>query len=442
MLLYRVVVLISLVQAGVLSLSGNSARYPQKNWLTKHLGTKSPYPIPKKQSDGKAISSECKLEHLHVVARHGTRNPTKGDVEQLDNLSKHFSNISRESATKYPWIKTWRSPFSLPEAGQLVTQGERDLYLLGKRAAKRYNRFLKQNSYTATKYDFASSSVPRSGQSAFTFATGLLEGRGTIGSNKIQPVYIHTYPEDNDTRMAPKKSCPKWTKQVDEDSSSAKEMKLYSQTHIAPIANRLQQEFNGITFQPDMVATIKRACAFEVSIFDRIDTWCTLLSPIEFLTLEYYDDIEDWHKYGYYSKVSGDLGCALLTDFIDRTPSQKDVGTWATFEVGHAETILPLLNTLGLYRDEFPLLSNISDADISRRSFRTSNLAPFTANLIFEFYQCSNTSNIRILHNEVPVTLPGCGKELCPVDDLKKNVLGSRYQCNFDTVCERKPSAK
>lgn len=123
------------------------------------------------------------------------------------------------------------------------------------------------------------------------------------------------------------------------------------------------------------------------------------------------------------------------------------------FRFAHAETIIPLATILGLFK---PLPNETMKWDAPpeqqqmRRQWRASHISPFAGNFLFVLYNCSEefkaftleycllTAQVKVLHNEVPVEIPGCGSLLCPLEKFKS--LFSEYQqCNWKDICGIQP---
>lgn len=111
--------------------------------------------------------------------------------------------------------------------------------------------------------------------------------------------------------------------------------------------------------------------------------------------------------------------------------------------IGHSTTVLSLMSTLGLFRDELPLLASNRDQLIDR-NFKTSNIAPYSANVAFVVYACDNYMTeagsgrsflIQLLVNEEPVMIPGCDSLLCPYNEVRDRYYSLVKECNIADIC-------
>lgn len=61
--------------------------------IKRHMGTNSLYPIFTDKQQELNSPSNCKLEKLLLVARHGTRYPEDVDINKFDELEKVFHDV-------------------------------------------------------------------------------------------------------------------------------------------------------------------------------------------------------------------------------------------------------------------------------------------------------------------------------------------------------------
>ena len=116
--------------------------------------------------------------------------------------------------------------------------------------------------------------------------------------------------------------------------------------------------------------------------------------------------------------------------------------TVGRFYFGHSETIVQVFTALGLFEDQQPLLAT-NMASMQRREFRTSRIAPYSANIAFVLYACGGMGHghdddrdysafvMKILVNEKPVIIPACNQEQCVYRDV------GRYYHDLVDHCER-----
>ncbi|MEQ2195768.1 hypothetical protein XENOCAPTIV_018081 [Xenoophorus captivus] len=162
--------------------------------------------------------------------------------------------------------------------------------------------------------------------------------------------------------------------------------------------------------------------------------------------MEYALDLKQFWKRAYGYEINSKSSCILFHDMfsrLDKALNEHNLGQKVTeavtIQVGHAETLLPLLALLGFFKDSEPLTS-INYASQTQRSFRTSRMLPYAANFILVLYDCGG-GDIRLqpLVNEQPVAFPGVThrQESMPLyGDVRRHYEELLKGCDFETVCE------
>lgn len=277
-------------------------------------------------------------------------------------------------------------------------------------------------------------------------------------------------------------------------------------------------------FSSDLVKGALELCAYQVAINNSVAEWCSIFTQKEIDSFHYSGDIQLYWTYGYSgsvdpkdaadtSKVNLWLACPLLGNITDTILSiGRPEYTWrhdrshrrmfrhhrhkklaesdlvqVHLRFAHAETLTPLLVTMGLYRDSTPLRANLSEEEILNRKFRTGDIMSFASNIWIELYECPaspssspkrtkrfpspNTNNvpisdtttsssedipelskpklpstsiykIRLLLGEEPLSIPTkiCQDGNVGVCSLEEwlEAFGERGQCDFDSICGRK----
>lgn len=89
-----------------------------------------------------------------MQARHGTRAPTKKRIKELDQLGIRLDSLLSEAKqgplgspiqTIPSWLSDWKSPWKgRNKGGELVTEGENELYQLGIRVWERFPELFKE----------------------------------------------------------------------------------------------------------------------------------------------------------------------------------------------------------------------------------------------------------------------------------------------------------
>lgn len=109
---------------------------------------------------------------------------------------------------------------------------------------------------------------------------------------------------------------------------------------------------------------------------------------------------------------------------------------------GHSTTIVTLMTTLGLFKDDQPLLATNREEMVNRQ-FKTSIIAPYSTNVGFILYACQtedgadkNMFKVQLLVDETPMLLPGCDSLLCPYEQVRNSYSDLINNCNMTEICD------
>ncbi|KAJ7354962.1 hypothetical protein OS493_029071 [Desmophyllum pertusum] len=376
----------------------------------------------------------CEPLHISMVLRHGTRYPSRNDVEKIDKMLKVVNEVIDPSTQKHigDLRFPWKNPFSRTHDKLLTSVGEEEMYNIAKELLKRFPSLLLR-PYRPQNFDFISTGTSRATQSAMAFAFGLYEGRGGLGPSRFQPVSVQSREVNNDPLLRFFDLCPKYLTEVAENKTALLEYKKFK--HGEQMRNVLQKVSSKLIINPsviseDIIVGMYTACIFEVAIYDRANTWCQLFDD-EDLMLSFV---------GKHSQ--------LPENATDPSIEEKKYGT---FMFAHGETLQPLYALLGLFMDREDLKADNFLKQLERK-YRTSYIAPFGANIAFVVYKCTardgasnkesecygtKTFIVQVFVNEELIALPCCGKETeCPLEtflqcfDSKPNM-----SCNLSSLC-------
>ena len=434
---------------------GLAERYSAALVLQSTLGSKTPYehrpPLPQATTSPQAQPRECRTEQLYMVVRHGTRFPTTKHIERFALLQAQLQGI--HGLPEH--LRQWKSPFALKDEGLLAPRGEHELFELGKRTRDRFPHVF-STSYHPADYDFRASQKTRALQSASAFALGLFEGQGLLGTGGMQPVAIRSETPHLDHALRFHKSCTRYKSQVkkNETLKAQGEHALFANKWLPFVAERVAQRFG---VPPEALRDVDmrvawQACAMEAAVFNRTDGVCALVDDPSVVELfEYMDDLSDFWFKGHGIPINYEMSCPLVDDILDTFEAVVEpqcAGDQAIprahLRFAHAETVLPLVARLGLYKDREVLMANVPERPRTGRQWRSSAIAPFAANIALVLTRCHSEPFVQILHNEHLVRLPksvcktpsGEGDTLCAFDDfrgqLRKLVSDD---CALEDIC-------
>ncbi|XP_060788842.1 multiple inositol polyphosphate phosphatase 1-like [Neoarius graeffei] len=410
----------------------------------KYFNTKSRYEEvnPHLKSDILAIneswvkppSPECRAVHLSTIIRHGTRYPTSGNIKKMIRVSKMVQSQADLSCIKE--LQSWKMWYKEIMDGRLVDKGRSDHRHLAQRLVKSFPKLITKANIEEGRVKFITSSKHRCINSTLAFQLGLLEGLG------IKDVDLpHTI---NDDLMRFFDKCRRLLETVENNKDATMEVELFKngpemKRAQEKLADRLQLPYSNVT--ADFVETVFYLCAYEFTILSVNSPWCWLLDEADGQVLEYAGDLKQFWKRGFGHDINRKSSCVLFHDLfkrLDTVASQIKSGGHVSevvmVQVGHAETLLPLLTLLDLFKDSVPLNSS-NFASHRGRVFRTGLIVPYAANLLMALFDCPDGLRLQARLNEQPLTLPGLD-DLSPLyQDVRKRYEKLLQGCNQDAVC-------
>ncbi|XP_059627942.1 uncharacterized protein LOC132270758 isoform X2 [Cornus florida] len=433
--------------------------------IRQHLSTVSSYGVARDISENlfvpSTIPDQCTPIHLNLLARHGTRAPTKKKMRVLNNLASHLELLLQDakeqklSLQKVPaWLWGWESPWKGKlEGGELISKGEDELYHLGIRVRERFPELFNED-YSPDIYAIKATQIPRASASAVAFGMGLFSGRGNLGPGRHRAFAVTSESRASDTILRFHDCCQNYKnfrKSQEPAVNTLKEPILDEITYS--LARRYE-----LNFTRDDTSSLWFLCKQEASLLDITDQACALFSPSEVTLLEWTDDLESFILKGYGNSLNYRMGMPLLENVVqsmEEAIKAKEAHAPGTYEkarlrFAHAETLLPFSCLLGLFlegsefehiRREQPL--QLPPKPPQRRNWRGSKVAPFAGNNMLILYSCqANTSSkyfVHVLHNEHPIPMPGCdNSDFCPFEVFKERIVAPHLKHNYNKLCNVK----
>ncbi|RDX84360.1 Multiple inositol polyphosphate phosphatase 1, partial [Mucuna pruriens] len=432
--------------------------------VRKHLSTVSRYGAVKDIADRNFVPSNipegCIPIHLNLVARHGTRSPTKKRIRELDNLSSRLEVLVRDAkernlpSERVPsWLNGWESPWQgRRKGGELISKGEEEMYDLGIRIRERFPNLFDEE-YHPDIYPIKATQVPRASASAVAFGMGLFSGNGSLGRGHHRAFAVTSESRASDILLRFHDCCHNY--------------KAYRKSQ-EPTVSKLKEPFldeitsaligrHGLNFTRQDTSSLWFLCKQEASLLDITNQACSLFSSTEIELLEWTDDLEVFILKGYGKSINYRMGMPLLEDVVQSMEqaikAQEERHAPGSFEkarlrFAHAETVVPFSCLLGLFLEgsgetEQPLQHPPKPPQ--KRKWRGSTVAPFAGNNMLVLYSCpapdKSTSKhfVQVLHNEHPVPMPGCdGSDFCPFEVFKKKIVAPHQKHDYHTVCNAK----
>lgn len=154
---------------------------------------------------------------------------------------------------------------------------------------------------------------------------------------------------------------------------------------------------------------------------------------------EYLSDLNDYYRNSYGSEsVTKQLPCLMVRNMLDAMNDSK-TSNKVTALFTHSPSILLFLTSLGVFKDDNPLLGN-NFIQQRNRKFKTNQICPFASNFAAVQYKCRRTSNkVLFLLNQKPLRMEWCRNgSICTVQEIwKMYKKSSMYgNCLWNKICE------
>ncbi|XP_055032700.2 multiple inositol polyphosphate phosphatase 1b isoform X1 [Misgurnus anguillicaudatus] len=382
-------------------------------------------------------SPNCNAVHMVSVIRHGTRYPTTKNVKKLASL---FDLVLSDASGDAPWLNDiknkWKMWYTEDMDGRLVEKGRDDHRHLAMRLAQSFPTLISEDKLSANRIDFITSSKHRCIDSIKAFQEGLHKLWG------LQDMDYKHYVDDSLMRFFD--HCERFVNSVENNKTALNEVHRFKSsgemdTVRRKIANRLQIPYD--KFTPEMAEASYFLCAYEFAIKSEISPWCNLLDKSDAQVLEYKSDLKQYWKRGYGHDINRKSSCPLFHDIFKRLNKAAydyrygEVVKTATIQVGHGETLLPLLSLMGFFKDEKSLTAD-NYSQQHNRKFRTSQIVPYAANLIFVLYECSDGLRVQLFLNEKPIPFPNLNHSAPLYETVKKHYSKLLHGCDFKKECD------
>ncbi|XP_030642086.1 multiple inositol polyphosphate phosphatase 1a [Chanos chanos] len=443
--MFRILFVVScLVNSICLFLLSFACNVPNVPKIANYFGTKSryeevnPYLINDinavNESLVKPPSPGCQAVHLSAIIRHGTRFPTTNNIRRMRKFHDLVISLAASNDSCVQQIKTWNMWYTDDMDGRLVRKGRKDLWHLAVRLTKSFPSLLTEENLREGRIKFITSSKHRCVNSTIAFKEGLADTLHTSDSNVEYII--------NDALMRFFDQCLRF---VEKSKAAAVEVDNFkSGAHMRrvqeKIADRLQIPYGNIT--NDMVEAAFYLCSYEFSIKGESSPWCQLFDEVDAKTIEYAGDLKHYWKKGYGHDINSKSSCILFQDLFSRLDkaaqerrSGEQLSEVVTVQVGHAETLLPLLTLLGFFKDNEQLTATNFDKQ-DGRAFRTSHIMPYAANLLVTLYDCPEGFRLQFRLNEKPLTLPGIADPAPTYQAVREHYSILLSGCDQETVCK------
>ncbi|XP_076764814.1 multiple inositol polyphosphate phosphatase 1-like [Xylocopa sonorina] len=380
----------------------------------------------------------CKPIQIWMLARHGTRYPTKDEIHSmkhnlpeiqrsiLENSEAGNGSLCQKDLEK---LKSWKLDSNVNKNNRkfLTKQGEEDLLQLGRRF-KHYFPDLLQSyppDVLEDKYKFRSTDTQRTIASMKNFISGLF-GNITVNNTVVVPTA-------EDVLLKLYKICKPW---LDQGNNSEADKFASSPIYGQVLADISQRLGFSRSLSHDDVRVMHIACAYESAwnIKER-SPWCAAFMKDQLKVFEYERDLHYYYYASYGRNLSNIIGCPLVQDmfkhFTEVERGESSAEPQGIFYFSHSSALQLFFTAMGIAKDSAPLKASNFES-MRDRKWDTSHIVPFATNIAAIFYKCDSSSKVRFYLNEKPLDFEGCEDGVCDWEYLKKRLEPSLLNCNID----------
>ncbi|XP_028651253.1 multiple inositol polyphosphate phosphatase 1b [Erpetoichthys calabaricus] len=448
----RQAVFLTIVFARFLS-AGNVPKlnFCDASTLAPYFGTKTRYEEvnPHLLVDVRNINSsvlelpykQCTPVYMNAVIRHGTRYPTAKNIKKMDQIYQLVMNKAQDPGQGWvEKIKKWEMWYNDSMDGQLAEKGKDDLRNLAFRMASAFPTLFTKKAFNGCHLQFITSSKHRCVDSTVAYITGLARDyfEGTAEEE------VNCKPEVNDELMRFFEHCRKFVVDIEENKTALMEVDLFKSkpemmSVLEKMSERLQIPSSDLT--PDLVEAAFLMCSYDLAVKNIDSPWCSLFDKDDAKILEYSSDLKQFWKRGYGHEINSKSSCKLFHDIFkhleqahNESSRNDPISFPVTVQVGHAETLLPLMSLMGFFKDSTPLTAD-NFAQQKERLFRTSFIVPYASNLVFILYHCEQSYRVQLLLNEKPLLFPNLDDPAPLYSDVKNLYKDLLEGCDFAQEC-------
>ncbi|KAK5725798.1 hypothetical protein LTR15_003988 [Elasticomyces elasticus] len=452
---------------------GSTLTVAKEEWdIRYHMGGNSPW-IPKINgtiAGGIDPPLGCRIDQVHVMARHAERYPTTLSGIRMLELFQHIQHANVTLQGDLAFSNDWNFFMrDLEHLENLVATGPNagtlEAFETGVKLRTRYEHLLEE-AVARNQTNFWASDSKRVLETAGYF------GAGFFGLDWKNLARLHVVPESEDRggdTLTPGRTCFKYSNNAD-GHGHAYGVRMWSQwreSYMFAIIERLSRVNPGITLSENEVYSMQELCGFEL-IAKGSSKWCNVFTHDEWEQFEYARDVLHYYRTGPGNPYSTTMGWLWLnaTASLLRKGAEEAGPLFFTFV--HDGDIIPMFTALGLYEDDDLPVSRMS----TNRTFRTSDIVPMGGRIIFERLACpaaqacwnkaelgypnmvfcepydaaKEDNFVRINVNDGIVALPGCNSgpgSSCPLAEFMQRVKERGEQAgSFRKTCGLPKDAK
>ena len=278
-----------------------------------------------------------------------------------------------------------------------------------------------------------------------------------LGGDYSVPLTVVSDSMDHDNILYFHNNCQWWINEVKQNKSATEEAEKFLSAHIQEVGSHISAK-TGIPAEAltnDVLSVIWGTCQSDVDVFDDTSMWCSLFSERDAAIMEYHDDLEAYYSKGYAYPLNHRMAALLFQDIVSSLEASKACSgggggaskntlcVRSNLRFAHAETLIPFLVGLGLYKDKKAPTAEWTEAEIAARQWRLEDMVPMLGSAVLLQYSCEDDETyLDFYHNEMVTPIPGCnntGKNvdprLCPLSRFKE-IVKDYLAIDWHQICD------
>lgn len=398
------------------------------------LGGSAPYV----QHPGFGIStnvpSQCTLEQVHLISRHGERFPSKSLGKRLETIMAKFDDYNETFVGELAFLNDYTyfvSDLALYE--KETTPWNSDGTYAGVSTATRHGlafRSKYKSLFDSSKEKLLvfTSNSGRVHVTAQNFARGFL---GTQYSDSSVDYYVIAEDENMGANsLTPRVGCAAF----DEDQNKGV-LDKFDSSYLKTAKERIVKGNDGLNLTTSDVKQLFSWCAYEINVRGK-SPFCSLFTNEEFIRYSYSNDLDNYYEHGPANNLTATIAAPYLNATLQLLKeSSPDFKVLLSFT--HDTDIEILHAGLGLLEPKSPLPT---DHIPFPNPYVHSQLVPQGARLITEKYSCDGESYVRYLVNDAVYPIQSCQSGpgfSCKLSDfesyINSRIEGKDYQAQCQT---------
>lgn len=382
----------------------------------------------------------CIITQVNLLQRHGARYPTGGQTTRIQAPLEKLRAVRTYANASFDFLRYFEWDLGVSD---VISLGTQQMFESGIEHYTRYRHLFSSEHLPFVR----ASDSDRVVKSAVVWADGISYASDDV----YHPETSVILPEvDGANNTLDDSMCP--------NASSLKEVPDAWRDTFAPlIAARFNEAAPGADFDAEDVVELMPLCAFETLFHRTTSPFCDLFTFEEFKAHEYYTDLSRYYKtgpgnplgpiqgVGYVNELLARLTSKPVEDHtqtnstLDSSPDTFPLNKTFYADFSHDNQMVAIYSALGLFQDGNGRAPSAEEMN-PRRSWRISNMTPFSARMIVEKLMCDGRGvekreYVRILVNDAvqPLTFCEAGEDgVCALEDFVESQAYARGNGNGD----------